>query len=185
MSSNTSYNAILEVEPDTTDESQLEFQSYVLQSAEQNLSGKVSAPTLNRTASATDFDTIPTDPQPHGAPQTSNGPGGGGAFWTVEYYQKWFDVDSDEVGKRILAAVLPRGGFMQRIEGNPDLYALFVVQNVVAGTATSADEGSDNSTHPNRPLARTIAVGVVVVGHAGLALLFRFYFFGFISDVSK
>ncbi|XP_023941775.1 protein YIPF1 [Bicyclus anynana] len=47
-------------------------------------------------------------------------------FWTIEYYQKYFDVQSSEVVERIISSVLPqkvsRNYFDERIKGKPDLY---------------------------------------------------------------
>ncbi|KAI8854216.1 hypothetical protein BC829DRAFT_486327 [Chytridium lagenaria] len=257
-------NAVLE-----TSDAQLEFQSYVLQSAENNLTGNVSQ--LQRTASATDFDAsypgVSPPMQPGTAP-ASAAKAGSGAFWTVEYYATWFDVDSEEVGKRMLDAVVPRGGFAERVAANPDLYgpfwipttvilSLFVTSSIAGSifaylhsapynydltlltvAASSVWFGSPvkyfdvvgvygysftiwvpallicmlpmelarwiligiafglstffilqnilpGLSHATNPMARTVAIGVVVVAHAGLALLFRFYFFTFIADVTK
>ncbi|XP_039747758.1 protein YIPF2 isoform X2 [Pararge aegeria] len=47
-------------------------------------------------------------------------------FWTIEYYQKYFDVQTSEVVERIISSVLPqkvsRNYFDERIKGKPDLY---------------------------------------------------------------
>ncbi|VVC94617.1 unnamed protein product [Leptidea sinapis] len=47
-------------------------------------------------------------------------------FWTIEYYQKYFDVHTNEVVERIISSVLPqkvsRNYFDERIKGKPDLY---------------------------------------------------------------
>lgn len=47
-------------------------------------------------------------------------------FWTIEYYQKYFDVYTSEVMERIISSVLPqkvsRNYFDERIKGKPDLY---------------------------------------------------------------
>lgn len=47
-------------------------------------------------------------------------------FWTIEYYQKYFDVRTSEVIERIISSVLPqkvsRNYFDERIKGKPDLY---------------------------------------------------------------
>ncbi|KAJ3101196.1 hypothetical protein HDU96_010085, partial [Phlyctochytrium bullatum] len=262
---------------------------YVLASAEKDLEGKVNGTTLQRTASATDFDAdyhgpasagVGSPPTQPGA--TSSGPAG--AFWTVDYYSKWFDVDSDEVGRRLLASVLPRGGFLASLSPTPDLYGPFWVPTTVVFClfVTSSIAGSifaylHGTTYnydltmltvatttvyaylmglpgflwgvgkwfkspvkflevlavvgysftiwvptlllcilpmelarwiligiafgvsaffilqnvlpalaeAENPLARTLAVAAVSLGHAGLALLFRLYFFRFIADVSK
>lgn len=47
-------------------------------------------------------------------------------FWTIEYYQKYFDVHTNEVIERIVSSVFPqkvsRNYFDERIKGKPDLY---------------------------------------------------------------
>lgn len=47
-------------------------------------------------------------------------------FWTIKYYQKYFDVQTNEVVERIVSSVLPqkvsRNYFDERIKGKPDLY---------------------------------------------------------------
>lgn len=47
-------------------------------------------------------------------------------FWTIEYYQKYFDVQTNEVIERIVSSVLPqkvsRNYFDESIKGKPDLY---------------------------------------------------------------
>ncbi|KAJ2945096.1 hypothetical protein O0L34_g9152 [Tuta absoluta] len=53
-------------------------------------------------------------------------PTGNHNFWTIEYYQKYFDVHTNEVVERIVSSVLPqkvsRNYFDERIKGKPDLY---------------------------------------------------------------
>ncbi|KAG1659040.1 Protein YIPF1 [Nymphon striatum] len=48
------------------------------------------------------------------------------SFWTWEYYQSLFDVDTNQVLQRILWSMIPRPGYMQRcIKSRPDLYGPF------------------------------------------------------------
>ncbi|CAG4994289.1 unnamed protein product [Parnassius apollo] len=58
--------------------------------------------------------------EPEAAPQGNHN------FWTIEYYQKYFDVHTNEVVERIISSVLPqkvsRNYFDERIKGKPDLY---------------------------------------------------------------
>ncbi|ORY73896.1 Yip1 domain family [Protomyces lactucae-debilis] len=44
-------------------------------------------------------------------------------LWSTGYYAQFFDVTSDAVLARLLAAIFPRANFFDTIEGNPDLYA--------------------------------------------------------------
>lgn len=52
----------------------------------------------------------------------------GASFWTFEFYQQFFDVESKQVGDRILWSVVPKPGvsYLQSyIRPNPDLYGEF------------------------------------------------------------
>uniref|UniRef100_A0A8C3DMP1 Uncharacterized protein n=1 Tax=Corvus moneduloides TaxID=1196302 RepID=A0A8C3DMP1_CORMO len=76
------------------------------------------------------------EPRPHGelgVPVPRGGPGGARhrpprqprGFWTFEYYQAFFDVDTRQVLERIKASVLPVPGknfVRHRLRNNPDLY---------------------------------------------------------------
>ena len=47
------------------------------------------------------------------------------SFWTFEYYQQFFDVETTQVGQRILGSMVPRpsGNYLDsHIRPNPDLY---------------------------------------------------------------
>ena len=47
------------------------------------------------------------------------------SFWTFEYYQQFFDVETRQVGGRILGSMMPRPGrnyLDSYIRPNPDLY---------------------------------------------------------------
>jgi len=49
----------------------------------------------------------------------------GGAIWTVEYYRKYFNVDTADVRDRCLWSMVPKPGtnfLRDRLQHNPDLY---------------------------------------------------------------
>ncbi|XP_046480804.1 protein YIPF1 [Neodiprion pinetum] len=51
-------------------------------------------------------------------------------FWSIEYYQKFFNVDTDDVVQRIIRSIIPRGGenyLESHIRPKPDLYGPFWV----------------------------------------------------------
>ena len=53
---------------------------------------------------------------------------GGGAIWTVEYYRKYFNVDTSDVRDRCLWSMVPKPGsnfLKDRLQHNPDLYGPF------------------------------------------------------------
>ncbi|KAF9107257.1 hypothetical protein BGX27_008809 [Mortierella sp. AM989] len=43
-------------------------------------------------------------------------------IWSLGYYSKFFDVDTNEVMERCFASVLPKDNFLEVMGGNPDLY---------------------------------------------------------------
>ncbi|XP_043222727.1 protein YIPF1-like isoform X1 [Amphibalanus amphitrite] len=54
--------------------------------------------------------------------------GGGGAIWTVEYYRRYFNVDTSDVRDRCLWSMVPKPGtnfLKDRLQQNPDLYGPF------------------------------------------------------------
>ncbi|CRG90276.1 Protein YIP5 [Talaromyces islandicus] len=73
-----------------------------------------------------------------------NGSGGGGSsrdggrsgdgkhrLWTIQYYSQYFDVDTNEVLRRCVAAIYPRSNFLDILDGNPDLYGPFWIATTV------------------------------------------------------
>lgn len=58
----------------------------------------------------------------------SNENGSSSSFWSFEYYQQFFDVDTDQVKNRILWGMIPRPGVSyihNVIKPKPDLYGPF------------------------------------------------------------
>ncbi|KAJ5219179.1 uncharacterized protein N7498_001278 [Penicillium cinerascens] len=43
-------------------------------------------------------------------------------WWSLHYYERFFDVDTNEVMRRCVAVVYPRSNFLDVLEGNADLY---------------------------------------------------------------
>ncbi|XP_026751729.2 protein YIPF2 [Galleria mellonella] len=64
--------------------------------------------------------------EPKIAEETEAAPQSNHNFWTIEYYQKYFDVQTSDVVERIISSVLPQkvtpNYFDERIKGKPDLY---------------------------------------------------------------
>ncbi|KAL7648055.1 UNVERIFIED_CONTAM: hypothetical protein RMT77_001672 [Armadillidium vulgare] len=65
------------------------------------------------------------------------------SFWTFEFYQQFFDVDSKQVGDRIIWSMIPKPGvnFLKSyIRPNPDLYGPFwICVTLVFSTAISGN----------------------------------------------
>lgn len=53
-------------------------------------------------------------------------------FWTLSYYARYFDVDTNEVFRRCTATLYPRSNFLDVLDGNPDLYGPFWIATTVA-----------------------------------------------------
>jgi len=53
------------------------------------------------------------------------------SLWTIRYYSQYFDVDTNEVLRRCIAALYPRSNFLDVLDGNPDLYGPFWIATTV------------------------------------------------------
>jgi hypothetical protein len=47
-------------------------------------------------------------------------------IWSVEYYAKFFDVDTPQVIERCMASVIPKENFLDVMGGSPDLYGMYL-----------------------------------------------------------
>ncbi|KAK9768504.1 hypothetical protein K7432_000782 [Basidiobolus ranarum] len=63
---------------------------------------------------------------------TQNEPPKKVSMWSVDFYAPYFNIDTLQVGKRMLESVIPfRSNFINDIEDNPDLYGPFWVPTTV------------------------------------------------------
>ncbi|XP_005099571.1 protein YIPF1 [Aplysia californica] len=78
------------------------------------------------------------------------------SFWTFAYYQQFFDVETHQVGKRILSSMVPRPGknyLVKQIRPNPDLYGPFwicttlVFTTAIAGNLANYFSAAGKSYH--------------------------------------
>ncbi|KAI8773998.1 protein YIPF1 [Biomphalaria glabrata] len=63
------------------------------------------------------------------------------SFWTFAYYQQFFNVETEQVGKRIMASMVPRPGqnyLIKQIRPNPDLYGPFWICTTLVFTTAIA-----------------------------------------------
>ncbi|KAH8700454.1 hypothetical protein BGW36DRAFT_374182 [Talaromyces proteolyticus] len=67
----------------------------------------------------------------HGSSSRGGAGGGKHRLWTIQYYSQYFDVDTNEVFRRCVAAVYPRSNFLDILDGNPDLYGPFWIATTV------------------------------------------------------
>ncbi|KAG0233411.1 hypothetical protein BGW42_007496 [Actinomortierella wolfii] len=52
-------------------------------------------------------------------------------IWSVEYYAKFFDVDTAQVMERCFASIIPKDNFLEVMGGAPDLYGPFWISTTV------------------------------------------------------
>jgi protein YIPF1/2 len=82
---------------------------------------------------------IPPDQTSFLNPQTSTSRSGIGSqpssskryLWSIQFYQQFFDVDTDQILHRCRSALYPRQNFLDVMEGNPDLYGPFWIATTV------------------------------------------------------
>ncbi|KAI8925930.1 hypothetical protein BC831DRAFT_458868 [Entophlyctis helioformis] len=167
------YDHLLDIEPDP--QAQLEFQDFVLSSAEADLiAGKVSSPATKSKAGAAggagsgagadNFGFSAAAPtsaagaqqsqqQQQQQQQQGQQASPTGAFWALEYWAHYFRVDSNDVGNRILSSLMPTKSFVDTIGDNPDFYGPFWIPTTVifALFATSTMAESIAKAWSNKP----------------------------------
>ncbi|KAF9190747.1 hypothetical protein BGZ51_008262 [Haplosporangium sp. Z 767] len=82
----------------------------------------------------------------------------GRPFWSVEYYAKYFDVDTTQVMERCMASIIPKGNFLELMGGSPDLYGPFWIPTTVVFVlfVTSSIVESINAYVSSTPYAYNI-----------------------------
>ncbi|KAG0302439.1 hypothetical protein BGZ98_007499 [Dissophora globulifera] len=63
--------------------------------------------------------------------RTMQGQAIGKPIWSVEYYSKFFDVDTSQVMERCMASIFPKDNFLEVMGGSPDLYGPFWIATTV------------------------------------------------------
>ncbi|XP_062260627.1 protein YIPF1 [Platichthys flesus] len=97
-----------------------------------------------------DEDTLPYDDQS----ELLSGQQKSAPFWTFEYYQKFFDVETHHVKERILGSVLPWPGknFVQvHLRRNPDLYGPFWICTTLVFAIAISGNISNFLMHLGKP----------------------------------
>ncbi|KAM6919219.1 protein YIPF1 [Xenentodon cancila] len=91
-------------------------------------------------------------------------------FWTFEYYQRFFDIETHHVKERIIGSMLPwpRRNFIQvYLRRNPDLYGPFwICTTLVFAIAISGNISNYLSTTPNykyTPEFRKVTIAAAVI----------------------
>lgn len=103
------------------------------------------------------------------------------SFWTFEYYQSFFDVDTNQVLSRIQASFIPLTGrnFVRHsLRSNPDLYGPFwICATLVFALAISCDVSSivssylDDNIHYSPQFRKVTVAAVTIYSYAWLVPL--------------
>uniref|UniRef100_A0A1A8LGX6 Protein YIPF n=2 Tax=Nothobranchius pienaari TaxID=704102 RepID=A0A1A8LGX6_9TELE len=96
----------------------------------------------------------------------------GGGFWTFEYYQSLFNVDTVQVLDRVKGSVMPLPGrnFIKHyLRSNPDLYGPFwicvtlVFSVAISGNLSTFFSQMGNSSYHYRPQFHRVTIAAVVI----------------------
>ncbi|XP_037332938.1 protein YIPF2 isoform X1 [Pungitius pungitius] len=96
-----------------------------------------------------------------------------GSFWTFEYYQSFFNVDTAQVLDRVKGSVMPLPGrnfIKNHLRSNPDLYGPFwicvtlVFSVVISGNLSTFLSEMENPSYHFRPqFHRAVTIAAVVI----------------------
>nr|XP_023030103.1 protein YIPF1 isoform X2 [Leptinotarsa decemlineata] len=84
-------------------------------------------------------------------PLPSSRQGSSKSFWSMEYYQKFFDVDTKDVLDRILASVTPKwdNNLKHHLRAKPDLYGPFWISVTLVFTIAISSNIANYLQHAN------------------------------------
>ncbi|KAJ8956247.1 hypothetical protein NQ318_014979 [Aromia moschata] len=87
------------------------------------------------------------------APEPANESPAEKPFWSVEYYQKFFDVDTKDVVERIIASVTPRwdNSLKRHLRTKPDLYGPFWISVTLIFAIAISSNIANYLQHANDP----------------------------------
>ncbi|KAI1293349.1 hypothetical protein EDD11_008436 [Mortierella claussenii] len=109
------------------DDDELQFQSFTSSSDSPSASGNISSSNSTPQSRPAGFGNVGSfDPHRTIQDQTVSKP-----IWSVEYYSKFFDVDTAQVMERCMASVIPKDNFLDVMGGSPDLYGPFWIPTTV------------------------------------------------------
>ncbi|XP_044188446.1 protein YIPF2 [Thunnus albacares] len=95
-----------------------------------------------------------------------------GGFWTFEYYQSFFNVDTVQVLDRVKGSVMPLPGrnfVKHHLRSNPDLYGPFwicvtlVFSVAISGNLSTFLSEMGNPTYHYRPQFHRVTIAAVVI----------------------
>ncbi|KXS17162.1 Yip1-domain-containing protein [Gonapodya prolifera JEL478] len=133
MSGRRAYQPIVDVPPQySSAEAQLQFQSFIQPDASPPQGSISSQPQRIQQAPAApqaDFSYPAAAAGEFGGSYGRGNPNAG--IWSLDYYKQYFDVDTDQVMKRVMASFVPSDMFLQQISSNLELYGPFWVPTTV------------------------------------------------------
>lgn len=127
-SNNPDYNIVVDVDDD---EPTLEFQDFATNTntAASNAQGRINSGPANAATGGGGGGGPPPYQAPGAYPEPSSS--GTHALWHIEYWAKYFNVDSSDVVQRSFLAVVPKDSFLDVYNSNPDLWGTFWVPTSV------------------------------------------------------
>jgi hypothetical protein len=114
----TIFDLDLEQNPEEKAKNDLEFQNFVM-SNDENI-GKMTTNKNNNNLGGASFTSM----------ENSNS-NNNYSFWNIEYYSKYFNVDTKDVIERIVCTIIPKESFFNKVDANPDLYGPFWISTTV------------------------------------------------------
>ncbi|KAJ3252934.1 hypothetical protein HK103_001080 [Boothiomyces macroporosus] len=146
---------LLEIDPFQQDESsQLEFQNFMLSSAEEDLlAGKIPSPQQAKQQLS----------QPTPAPVESSS-----AFWTIDYWKYYFRVETKDVKNRMVLAMIPQKSILAEIADNPDFYGPFWIPATVVFCLFATSTVAQSIAH--REANQQYIVDITMLSFASVAV---------------
>ncbi|KAI8882411.1 Yip1-domain-containing protein [Backusella circina FSU 941] len=165
MANKNQYNVLVDMEdaaytqPATIESDGLEFQDFSGSSGMNNKSS-YSQPAPPPPSNTTSF---------FDAPQPTNNNSNRGPIWSLDYYSRFFDVDTSQVIERCLKSMYPVGDFAaDTLNNQPDLYGPFwisttVVFSVFVCSSLAGSLAAYIAGQPHVYDFRTLSVAVFVI----------------------
>ncbi|KAF9920616.1 hypothetical protein FBU30_009537 [Linnemannia zychae] len=128
MAQSSAYRAI-EIDDDDLNATELQFQNFSSTDSTSNppagnmSSASTPQPRATGFGSASIFEPARPTTQQEQAAKSS--------IWSIAYYSRFFDVDTNQVLERCFASVIPKDNFLSVMGGNPDLYGPFWIATTV------------------------------------------------------
>ncbi|CAG8437409.1 9014_t:CDS:2 [Rhizophagus irregularis] len=111
------YSVVVEMDDEPTRREELEFQDF---SSTSGVGGKISK---DKQASSNNDGFNNASFFDSNQSIRNESQGGSYPLWSIEYYARYFDVDTTQVLERASKSLFPKDNFVETVGSNPDLYA--------------------------------------------------------------